>query len=385
MEAPTGAFFMNYFWDDIYGQKRVKEIFSTFLNSNSSPQSIILHGPPGVGKDFLANRFIQLLNNVPIISSNNFVEPLIKYVFALPTGQNETPDSGPIDKLKESEIALLKEELIKKRNNPYHLIDIPKANTIKISSIRDINLFLSLTERKFKYRGIIISQAELMKEEVQNVLLKNIEEPPQGIIFILTTSNISGLRETIRSRSWIIEAEPLSDLDIENILIKYYNVSKDEALRVSKFSSGSIYQAVNLINNDIKELINDAIIFLRMAFAAKFNSALNQISSYIEKDNKENFLLFLDMICYWLLDAQNHKNGGNKFYFQEHLETFEKFNSRKFNVDYNKAINSIQNIKTYLTNNYVNSNAAMIYLIYLIRSLIKSDFIDNHHYFVIKN
>jgi DNA polymerase-3 subunit delta' len=70
-----------------------------------------------------------------------------------------------------------------------------------------------------------------MNEEAQNALLKNLEEPPEKVIFILITSQVSKLRRTIISRCWRINFDPLSEEDIAKVLVSYFKV--DQSLRSS--------------------------------------------------------------------------------------------------------------------------------------------------------
>ena len=184
---------MNY-WSGIYGQTSVINILNKLLDNSSIPHAFLFTGLPGVGKEFTAIRFAQALNSNYDLSEDsakisnlisNFSEPYIKYILPLPRGKNETDTSGPFEKLSVEENENYWEELGKKIKNPYYKIQMQRASNIKISSIRDINKFLSINYSDIKYRIILISDAHLMNEEAQNALLKNLEEPPEGIIFIL--------------------------------------------------------------------------------------------------------------------------------------------------------------------------------------------------------
>ena len=135
----------------------------------------------------------------------------------LPRGKSETDQNDPYEKLSDDEIELINSEFQKKSKNLFYKIQIPRANFIKISSIRDIKKFLSLNYDDVKYRVILVSQAHLMNEESQNALLKNLEEPPDGVIFILCTPYPEKLRETIRSRCWKINFQPLENETIAKI------------------------------------------------------------------------------------------------------------------------------------------------------------------------
>lgn len=73
-----------------------------------------------------------------------------------------------------------------------------EATQIKIERVRAMIRRVSL--RSQGKRVILIKKAELLSLEAANALLKILEEPPQGTIFILTASNIKQVIPTIVSR-----------------------------------------------------------------------------------------------------------------------------------------------------------------------------------------
>ena len=143
---------MNSALDEIHGQERVKQILNNFLQSKSIPHAFLFTGIDGVGKVNTAIQFAKAL--VTNLSSKEaekasrlieqLQEPYIKLIFPLPRGKNETDSSSPTEKLSQDEIDLLREQIEIKAKNPFHKISIPKANLIKINSIRDIKKFLSM-------------------------------------------------------------------------------------------------------------------------------------------------------------------------------------------------------------------------------------------------
>jgi DNA polymerase III subunit delta' len=180
---------MNSALDKIPGQERVKQILNNFFQSKSIPHAFLFTGIDGVGKDNTAIQFAKALaTNENSKESEKAVrlieqlqEPYVKLIFPLPRGKNETDTSSPTEKLTQDEIELVREQIDIKSGNPFHKISIPKANTIKINSIRDIKKFLSMDYDEIGYRFVIISDAHLMNEEAQNALLKSLEEPPEKL------------------------------------------------------------------------------------------------------------------------------------------------------------------------------------------------------------
>lgn len=366
---------MNADWSGIYGQTSAKETLTQLVNTSRIPHAFLFQGQQGVGKYFTALRFTQIINQTgssPIIHNHiqNLQEPYIKYIIPLPRGKNETGTSGSIEKLNNDEIQELKSELEQKTKNPYHSISLNKANIIKISSIREIGKFLSLSYSDIKYRCIIISEAHLMNEESQNALLKNLEEPPEGVIFFLLTPYSSLLRETIRSRCWMVNFQPLSNDEITKILSKYFDVSESIGKEVAPFSDGSVTQAIELIDNDFEELKEKTISLMRYSFGGKFDSALNEISPFLSENNSDSLRLLIKMIISWLNDIQKHRFKLNDYFFDDHLETLRKFNSKFPEIELNEIILKLDYLSSIIKNN-INLNLIALNIIYELASLTK--------------
>ncbi len=361
---------MTQLWDGIYGQNSAKKSLESFINSKNIPQAIIFNGSDGIGKDFIASRFSFIINGLLKPQHELFTSSVLKYIIPLPTGKNETSSDGPLDKFTNTEYEAIISEIEKKNHNPYYSIQIPKANVIKINSIREINKFVSLNYSELKYRVILISSAHLMNEEAQNALLKNLEEPPEGIIFILTTSNLVKLKETIRSRCWILDFEPLDENDIAEVLKNYYNVDAHSAEEVKKFTLGSATTAYKYLQNDFEFIKEKVIVFLRNALGGKFHSAQKELS-ILSKNNSENSVeIFLKLVLFWLQDVERHRKKSGELFFEGFTETFEKFNSRFSDYNVNPAISAIENLLHLYLNTNINLNVILFNLIFEINSVI---------------
>ena len=320
-------------WQGIHNQVIVKNILSRIIDSKRIPHAFLFYGPEGVGKDFTAVRFAQRVNLVSGDDETNLQskiqllsEPYIKFIFPLPRGKNEIDGDGPLEKLSAAEIEKVREEVEKRICNPYHRIKIPKANFIKISSIREINKFISFSFSDIKFRIILISDAHLMNDAAQNALLKNLEEPPEGVIFVLTTHLPGLLRETIRSRCWSLHFQPLSNDDVSKILIEHFNVDQKTAQTLAPFSGGSIASAVSLLEQNFDTLLDKTIHILRYSFGRKYHSALEVLSSFSSDISTETLQLIILMITTWFNDLQRSRIDSSETFYKDYPETFQKFN-----------------------------------------------------------
>jgi DNA polymerase-3 subunit delta' len=365
---------------DIPGQQRVKNILSKYNPTSSIPHALLFIGPDGVGKEYVAIGFAQSINSAALKNGSgekvlnqikNLSEPYVKYILPLPRGKNETDKDGPTDKLTTDEIELLQNELEKKIDNPYHKISLPGANNIKINSIRSINKFLSLEYEDIAYRFIIISSAHLMNEAAQNALLKNLEEPPKGVVFILITPFPERLRETIVSRCWKINFDPLSKEELTDILTKNFNVDESTVKLVVPFADGSVTNAQKLIDMDIKNLSEKTISILRFSFGRKYHSAFEEINSLLVDKNPENIQVILKMIIIWLNDLQKYKNGIDQYFFTSHKDTLEKFNSKFPDVNLKEIVFKLDQLSSLIKNN-ININLLAANIVFELSTLTAS-------------
>lgn len=102
-------------------------------------------------------------------------------------------------------------------NNPYILHISPETNGVSIEEIRKIRNFLNRkTSGKAKIRRIVlVTDSHTMTSEAQNALLKTLEEPPADTMVILTASDPTALKQTIRSRSQQLLVLPVSQESAE--------------------------------------------------------------------------------------------------------------------------------------------------------------------------
>ncbi|MFC2135727.1 ATP-binding protein [Bacteroidota bacterium] len=326
---------MNALWDSKLDQENAIELLDNIIKSNRIPHAFLFVGKEGVGKHHVAIQFAKKLNSDDSANFNsiqkkisNLSEPYIKYIISLPRGKSESKDDSATSSLSKDVIETVTDEIGKKINNPYYKISIPKASSIKINSIREVKKFININYDEIKYRIILIGDAHLMTEEAQNALLKSLEEPPNGVIFILTTPYENRLLPTIKSRCWTINFSPLTDLSLVYILKKYHQIDKNIAEKVAYFSDGSVTEAIRLCEEDFEELVEKVIDILRFSLARKFYSAIKTMNEVLQDQPGDKIKLVIMLISRWFSDAQKNRLGLKEYYFENSKETFEKFNKR---------------------------------------------------------
>ncbi len=368
------------YWSGIIGQKRLKQFFDSLLESRSIPQAILIKGSGGNGKEAIGIRLGMILHalkkgtDINTVGSipNPFSQTYIKYIYALPRGKNEASFDNPYEKLTKDQMDSVLKELKIKNVNPYYKMNIDDANEIKINSIRDISRFLNISFDQDSHRTILVSQAELMNEESQNSLLKNLEEPPENTTFILVSDAPEKLRETIVSRCWQLQTEPLSEEEIQEILEKYFHIEAFHAEIAAAFAQGSIHNAIDLIDRDLANLKNLTVDFMRFAIGNKINSAHMILQDVQERNDPGSFILFLKLIIIWLSDASRYTYQEENIYFKDFLETFRRFHERNQIDSLDSYINKIERYIYAIENNNVNVNVISNNLIQLLASMIRT-------------
>lgn len=366
------------FLDQVKEQNKVKKQLNKILISRRVPHAFIFSGLSGVGK---FNTAIQFAKSTYQTFSNEIQEkyfqridelqePLIKLILPLPRGKSEVNEDSGIDKLSKEILEDIKTEISKKAKNHYYEINIEGANTIKISSIREIKKFVYLSENENVTRFIIIIDADLMNDQSQNALLKSLEEPPSGMFFILITSQKEKLLPTIISRCREISFEPLSVNAVSQVLITSFGIENNIAKKVALFSEGSVIQAIKLVGYDFDIIQQKTISVLRYSFAKKYQAALNELIDFSKNYSDDSLVFLFRMIKIWLNDVIRHRKEFDNFKFINVKETIEKFNSKYQNVEIDSIFTNLDYLESCFNKN-INLNVLFLNVIFELASVVK--------------
>ncbi|MCC6866912.1 MAG: hypothetical protein IT280_12230 [Ignavibacteria bacterium] len=321
-------------WKNIIGQQAVKEkLISAYLSSKIS-HAYLFEGSVGVGKDATAIEFAKLVNctNVQYNSEacdncynckkiSAFRSEYFKFICALPSAKTDDSESDPVEKLPAAEFDEYMEQLAIKSENPYHHINISGANNIRINSIRDLVSRIYLSAPQGIKKIFIVSEAEKMKPEASNALLKILEEPPRQSIIILTTSKLNTLSQTIIGRCQKIHFEALSENDIFDKLLEERSYTEKQIKLASRLSFGSYSRAEDLLKIGIEELRNTALDYLVSLLKNDFAQVVTISRSITAKNNREKTRQFLFFLNIWIRDLLRVKTDGNPD--EKHLVNYD--------------------------------------------------------------
>lgn len=368
---------MIQFLGRIAGQDKVVSVLEKFCEVSNFPHAFLFYGKRGVGKFYTALQFAKevdqsIITNQTIKAKfDSLEEPFIKYIFPLNDAKTEKAIFLNSDKISKEEIAIQKNysNVIKNKSiNPYYNLDLVSTSSIRISQIRDLKNFISLNYPEVPYRFIIIEHADLMTEEAQNSLLKNLEEPPPGIIFILITSNVEKVFKTVKSRCQLVEFKSLDSKSIQHILSNYFNLQNENISELLEISDGSVYTLIKYLDSDIKTKHAEILNLLRLIMTNKFKEAI----SYFENEEKDIDSLFLifSLIKIWFSDCLKVKSGITEIHYKEFENNIRNFINKYPNIDYYKIDEILSEITA---NMYKNINLTLLYLyaIFEIKQLSK--------------
>ncbi len=80
------------------------------------------------------------------------------------------------------------------------IYEIDAASNNSVDEIRDINEAVHTLPFDSKYKVYILDEAHMLSKSAWNAFLKTLEEPPAHVIFILATTELDKIPETVQSR-----------------------------------------------------------------------------------------------------------------------------------------------------------------------------------------
>lgn len=176
---------------EIVGQEHITTALDHALKKGTISHAYLFTGPRGVGKTSIARILAHEINGLPY-----------------------DEDRGHLD-----------------------IIEIDAASNRRIDEIRDLRDKVHIAPSSAKYKVYIIDEVHMLTKEAFNALLKTLEEPPAHCIFILATTEVHKLPETIISRTQRYAFKPV---DLPKVVAHLKHIAKQEKIDVTDEALGLI-------------------------------------------------------------------------------------------------------------------------------------------------
>ncbi len=170
---------------EVEGQAHITRTLERAIKKGTISHAYLFTGPRGVGKTSIARILAHEINGLPY-----------------------TDESTHLD-----------------------IIEIDAASNRRIDEIRDLRDKVHIAPTSAKYKVYIIDEVHMLTREAFNALLKTLEEPPAHVVFILATTELHKLPETIVSRTQRFTFKPI---DTETAVKHLAAIAKAEKITIDK-------------------------------------------------------------------------------------------------------------------------------------------------------
>ncbi|MBI4992973.1 MAG: DNA polymerase III subunit gamma/tau [Candidatus Magasanikbacteria bacterium] len=245
-------------FSSVTGQEHIVKTIQNQVASGKVAHAYLFSGSRGIGKTTMARVLAKAIN----------------------CPSRKDGDFEPCDKCPSCE------EISASRS--IDVIEIDAASHTGVDNVRE-NIIDNAQFRptKSKYKVFIIDEVHMLSTSAFNALLKTLEEPPEHVIFILATTELHKLPETIISRCQRFEFKKIAHDTMKTYLEK---IAKAEGIKIDK-------EVVAKIINKSDGCLRDAISLLDQIMATGEKTITEEIASLVlPTTNTEKTLRFIAAI-----------------------------------------------------------------------------------------
>ena len=207
--------------ETLVGQEHIKRTLTSAIELGKISHAYLFTGPRGTGKTSTARILAKSLNckNGPTVQPCNECESC-----------KDITNSIPID-----------------------VIEIDAASNRKVEDAQNILEKVQYVPVNGKYKIYIIDEVHMLTNHAFNALLKTLEEPPENVIFILATTEVHKVLDTIKSRCQRFDFRRITTDDIVKHLRfisdkEGIKITDDALFAIAKNSAGGMRDSISLLD-----------------------------------------------------------------------------------------------------------------------------------------
>jgi DNA polymerase-3 subunit delta' len=259
----------------LIGNERNKQILRRLLERGHINSTLIFAGPDGVGKRQFALTMAKAANcrNAP---ASGFATDSC----------DECPVCRRINAGTYGDVTVIR----------------PDGQFIKIAQTRELAEEVYFRPREGRQRFFIVDEADRLREEAANSLLKTLEEPPPTSTIILLTSRPDALLVTIRSRAQRLNFTTLSVAEMEKFLAENYPRPAPDTALLARITEGRVGQATAFDLSVYRQERRALIELLELLATGENRFRLLKAAEYLGKKEREDFEKELALLASLLRD-----------------------------------------------------------------------------------
>lgn len=332
----------------IQGHLEVRAALAQSIMAGQTPASLLIHGPPGVGRQRLGLWLAQALlcltpdpgsggcgTCAPCRMALRLEHPDLHWFFPLPRPKGVSGPERLGEALEEARAA----ELTARRANPWRSTAPGEPVGIFLAQVQTIRRLAQPRPAMGRRKVFIIADAEHLvpqesSPEAANALLKVLEEPPTETTFILTSSGPNTLLPTIHSRLLPIRLQPLPQDEVAQILGEQLGVDQRTAEIAARLAQGSIGRALGFLPSNgepgpLEAQRQQARQLLAAIGAASPVQRLAAAHAMPPTGARGTFTELLDSLSIWLRDLAAISNDADEYVTnRDGLEFLRDLNER---------------------------------------------------------
>jgi DNA polymerase-3 subunit gamma/tau len=212
--------------DQLIGQNHISQTLWNSLNADRIPHALLFTGPRGTGKTSTAR----------ILAKSLRCPNAVKFVPC-----NDCPDCDDIS-----------------LSRSVNVIEIDGASNNGVDSIRQLRESVGFMPSSGKYKIYIIDEVHMLSGSAFNALLKTLEEPPPHVVFILATTEVQKIPNTVMSRCQRYDFRKIST---RLIAAHLESICKDEKIKFEKEAIWTIARNGDGSMRDSQSLLDQVINF----------------------------------------------------------------------------------------------------------------------------